>query len=260
MTTRTAGSRSARSVFIIGVLVGAASAIDGCAAPTEDAEQASTGEDLSGSFPVGTQLHTTAAVNLRRAPSTSASVLTMIPQGATVLSVSAHAEAGWYGITYQGMTGWVSGQSLATDASGAGDGPYTREQLRKMVEGHMAPGAESAADDFLNPGLTTQALVNAVGWLATHNPPAWQISAVNSNHHHDPAAHSGGFAVDCYDVNPGDDVRFVQLVNQNPYVAEVGLSGDYVGLRSYIHGKYYFTENAPTHVHIAVKQAYGSYE
>jgi hypothetical protein len=254
--------------MMIAVLVGVTAAIDGCAAPTEDAEQASTGQDLIGDFPVGTKLKTTADVNLRSSPSVNASILDVIPNGTTVTSASAHPQANWYGVTYQGVTGWVSGKYLTKNgpgggggAGGSGDGAlYTREEVRKMVAGHMAPGAGAAADDFLDPNLTTQALVNAVGWLATHNPPAWEISAVNSNHHYDPVAHSGGYAIDCYDLNPGDDVRFLELASQNPYIVEVGLSGDYVGLRSHIHGKYYFTENAPTHVHLAVRQAYGRFQ
>ncbi len=66
-----------------------------------------------------------------------------------------------------------------------------------VVKGHMRPGAEAAASDILDPGLTTQALVDALGWLATHHPPAWEISTINSNHHYDPLAHSGGFASIC---------------------------------------------------------------
>ena len=40
-----------------------------------------------------------------------------------------------------------------------------------VVKGHMRPGAEAAASEILDPGLTTQALVDALGWLATHHPP-----------------------------------------------------------------------------------------
>jgi len=231
----------------------------GCTTSADSDAPTVTAQDLSGDYPVGTPLRTTADLNLRAEPSLDAEVLDVIPAGSTVLSASAHSRANWYGVTWGAKTGWVSGQYLAKGAA-TNEEPFTRQQVRELVAGHMAPGAESAADDFLNPGLTTAELVNAVGWLATHDPPQWQVSAVNSNHHYDPAAHSGGLAFDCYDVNDADDESFVDLVNRNPYVKEVGLSGGYVALSSRIRGKYYFTETAPTHVHIAVKQAYGSYQ
>lgn len=227
----------------------------GCGGPVEE-EIAADPAALTGSFPVGAPLRTTASVNLRSRPSLSGAVLTIIPAGTQVLSASANPQAGWYGVTWSGKTGWVSGRYLSS--APAQPVSFSRTEVRRLVSGHMRAGAEAAADDFLDGGLTTQALVNAVGWIATHNPPAWEISAVNSNHHFDPAAHSGGLAIDLYNIDPGRDLEFVQLINRNPFVVEVGFSGDYIRLRGEISGKYYFSENAPTHIHLAVRQAFGT--
>lgn len=218
------------------------------------AEGASEGA-LSGAFPVGTPLVTTSSAALRQTPSPSAAVLATIPGGARVASASAQPRSGWYGVTWGGKTGWVSGAYLSKDTSGS----FSRQQVYQLVQGHMRPGAEQVAKDLLDSSLTSQKLVDAIGWLATSSPPAWEISAINSNHHYDPAAHSGGYAVDLYVKNAGDDLRFVQLVVKDPHFVEIGFSGDYVKLQSEVRGKYYFTENAPTHVHASVKQAYGSY-
>lgn len=143
-------------------------------------------------------------------------------------------------------------------AAPTASGTFSRRQVHGLVKGHMRPGAEAAASDILDPGLTTQALVDALGWLATHHPPAWEISAINSNHHYDPLAHSGGFAVDMYAKNAADDLAFMQLVSRDPQFIEIGLSGDYTSYAAEIQTKYHFEENAPTHVHASVKQAYGS--
>lgn len=88
--------------------------LGGCAAGGEDEEPAeSASEAIRGSFPVGTPLETTSAVNQRRAPSLEAGVLQTIPAGALVASGAANPRAGWYGITWDGKTGWVDGQYLA---------------------------------------------------------------------------------------------------------------------------------------------------
>lgn len=50
----------------------------------------------------------------------------------------------------------------------------------------------------------------------------------------------------------------MKLMVQNPHIAELGFSGEYVQYASEVHGKAYFTENAATHVHAATKVAYGS--
>ena len=258
MLLRPAGLSAA---LLLGCVLGALGCSAAPEAPTEAPTEASSEEALTGSFPVGTRFHTTNGANLRTAPSLQGAILTVIPAGTTVLCASAQPKSGWYGVTYLGKTGWLKAELLANGpASGAQSGGFTRSQVYQIARSHMRPGAERVAEDFLDPNLTTQALVNAVGWLATHSPPSWEISAINSNHHYDPAAHSGGYALDLYNTQASEDARFVQLVDQDPFVVEVGLSGDYTVQRNRLSGMYVFIENAPTHVHLAVKQAYGSFQ
>ncbi len=92
-------------------------AVLGCSAEVVGEEEPGTSaEALSGSFPVGTELRTTADVNHRREPSTSAEILQVIPPGTAVKSAAAQPRAGWYGITWNGKTGWVAGQYLSRPA------------------------------------------------------------------------------------------------------------------------------------------------
>ena len=58
-------------------------------APGDEAEVA-TASELSGDYPVGTPLVTTASVNLRESASGTATVLTVLEAGTRVLSASAH--------------------------------------------------------------------------------------------------------------------------------------------------------------------------
>jgi hypothetical protein len=216
-------------------------------------------EALTGSFPVGTPLETTAYLNLRERPSPSARILEVIPSGATVLSAAAQPVAGWYGVTWEGQTGWSSGQYLRrqTQVPTGQSGGFTRQQVYDLIAPRMRPGEAGAARDLLNPGLTTQKLVDALGWIATHNPPDWEVSALNTNHRYNPATHSSGYAADLYARSPADDLRMIRLLDQNPYIVELGLSGDYLPLLGQIRNKLKFSESAPTHIHFGVRQAYG---
>lgn len=53
----------------------------------------------------------TTNLNLRTGPATSFAVLAVMPGGTTVTVVSGPS-SGWYQVTYQGQTGWASGQYL----------------------------------------------------------------------------------------------------------------------------------------------------
>ncbi len=74
-------------------------------------------EGLSGPLSVGTTLKATTDVNLRSGPSTSNSVLDVIPTGSTVTLQTAAPSNGFYRIAYAGVVGWTSGKYLA--AAGA---------------------------------------------------------------------------------------------------------------------------------------------
>ena len=236
----------------LAALVLATLAIVACAAPAPAEESAGTADALSGDFAVGTPLRVTASVGQRSEPSPSAPVLQTIPGGADVQAASAHSRAGWFGVTWNGKTGWVDGQFLQKSTTEG----YTRQQVYQLALPRKQAGS-GAASDLLDPSLTTQALVNAVGWLATHTTIDWGFSVINTGHHDDPLAHTGGFAIDLFANNAADDDAFIDLVNRNPYIAEIGVSGDYAGyVDRFTNGKCAFIENAPTHVHVGVKRAF----
>ena len=96
--------------LILTVAAGSAS----CAADgVDESDSESSADEISGAFPVGTNLVTTADLKLRSSPSPSARILVVIPQGTLVKSAAAAPRAGWYGITWDGRTGWVDGAYLA---------------------------------------------------------------------------------------------------------------------------------------------------
>ncbi|MGI5864064.1 MAG: SH3 domain-containing protein [Myxococcales bacterium] len=76
----------------------------------------------SGSLAVGTSLRATANVNLRSGASTSYSVLRVVPNGATVVTVSAEQSNGYYKIRYDGTVGWSYGTYYTRVSSGSSSG------------------------------------------------------------------------------------------------------------------------------------------
>ena len=62
-------------------------------------------------------------------------------------------------------------------------------RVHRIAKDHHKPGS-GTADDFLDPALTTQELVNAVGWLADNFKGDWGFSVINTGHHDDPRAHA----------------------------------------------------------------------
>ena len=60
---------------------------------------------------------TTENLNLRDQASTSGKILTTIPKGKTVTILSEKDENGWYKVSYDGKTGYVSGSYLTTSTS-----------------------------------------------------------------------------------------------------------------------------------------------
>ncbi|MEP7123610.1 MAG: SH3 domain-containing protein [Byssovorax sp.] len=97
------------------VLLSAAGCIAAPADESFEAEDANQ-DGLTGSLPVGTTLSTTTGLNLRSGPSTSSSVLTVIPTGAEVSLIDADPVSGFYHVSYQSLTGWSSGKYLTGPA------------------------------------------------------------------------------------------------------------------------------------------------
>ena len=65
---------------------------------------------LTGSIAVGSTLTSTTGVNLRTGPSTSDTVLHVVPEGAKVTVVAADPKNGFYQVKHNGTTGWSYGQ------------------------------------------------------------------------------------------------------------------------------------------------------
>lgn len=105
---------SLRSLFLAATTVlGASLAVGACAPATESIgpEEGVAGQHdaVSGSLAVGTTLIATTDVNLRSGPSTSASVLHVVPAGATVTLVASAPSGGFYNVRHKGVTGWSYG-------------------------------------------------------------------------------------------------------------------------------------------------------
>ncbi len=108
-------------------------ALGACAPAPEDldtdelkgAEETGSGNDaISGSVEVGTKLTATTNVNLRSGPSTSKSILHVVPEGATVVVQDATPQNGFYKVKHDGTVGWSYGQyyKLTNPDNGGGDG------------------------------------------------------------------------------------------------------------------------------------------
>lgn len=91
-------------------------------AGTSDTEGApETGDDnqsLSGSASSGATLVTTTSVNFRSGPSTSKSIIDVLPSGTHVTVVDSAPSGGFYHVKHDGATGWVYGAYLAAASSG----------------------------------------------------------------------------------------------------------------------------------------------
>src|SRR5689334_4674063 len=103
----------------------------GCGTELADIGDASANElgqlndALTAGVPAGGTLRTTVARNLRSGPSTSASILRVMPKGANVTAVTGIPSGPWFKVVYGGTTGWAHGGSLtlvSTPAPAPSDG------------------------------------------------------------------------------------------------------------------------------------------
>lgn len=90
------------------------------------AEDVGTTEDsISGSIAVGTELKSTANVNLRTGPSTSYKVLHVVPNGSKVTVVESTPQNGFYKIKHDGTVGWSYGKYYQVASTGGTSGGGT---------------------------------------------------------------------------------------------------------------------------------------
>ncbi len=90
-------------------------------------ETDSTEGGLSGSVTTGATLKTTGNLNFRTGPSTSKSVMYVLPVGTTVIAQQAAPQNGFYKVKHDGTVGWSHGSYLqlvsSDDGGGAEDPP-----------------------------------------------------------------------------------------------------------------------------------------
>ena len=94
---------------------------------------------ITGSIAVGTTLIATTDVNLRSGPSTSKSVLHVVPAGASVTVVASSPKSGFYNVKHGGETGWSYGTYYKM-----GSPPPSSSSSSSSSSGSVA--APSAAD------------------------------------------------------------------------------------------------------------------
>lgn len=91
-------------------------------AEEDDGTDGRGAESVVGTVAAGSQLRTTANLNLRSSASTSASIYHVIPKGSLVTVVSGTPKSGWYNIKHGGVSGWSYGVYLDKVSSSTGGG------------------------------------------------------------------------------------------------------------------------------------------
>jgi hypothetical protein len=114
---------------------------------------------LTGSFPVGTPLFTTDFANVRKDASREAVVLQVLPPGTRVLSASQNPKNGYYGVTTDRFTAWISGTLLIT----ASDTPTTRLK-----------NATAIRDVAAAAGITNSAVLGGIAQSETGFAHCWR--------------------------------------------------------------------------------------
>ncbi len=110
--------------------------LSGCYAEMDEEgldESEQSDQALTGSHPVGTKLQTTAALNLRKGPSTGYSVLDVIASGGSVKLVQSSPSNGFYNVSYQGLNGWCSGNYLKKVSTGSTPANCNKTELNKCL-------------------------------------------------------------------------------------------------------------------------------
>ncbi|MEO8799514.1 MAG: SH3 domain-containing protein, partial [Polyangiaceae bacterium] len=161
----------------------------GCSAsPSEDDDSnlvASTDDPLNHSgptYPAGTQLRTTANLNLRATASTNGKVLRVIPQGSLVTVRTASGGNAWVALRFNGYDGWAYTGYLVKASSGSIAG-YSSSRANKLAskalreDGHAARGY--CALEVSNSVVASGILPNGVTWYRNN---AIDISEYMASH------------------------------------------------------------------------------
>jgi uncharacterized protein YraI len=99
---------------------------------TGDGSAGDGGSSLPGGSGGGSAT-TTSALNLRSAPSTSASIILVMPAGAGV-DLTGDSDSGFLGVIYQGTRGWAYADYLDTGGGGGdGSGGWSRDEIVAII-------------------------------------------------------------------------------------------------------------------------------
>jgi hypothetical protein len=120
MMSATRSTIALLSVMILVVTSGCSSAGGSKGDEVVGTDEGSAGA-VTAALPIGSTLTATSNLNLRTSPSTSSSVLHVIPTGAEVVTVNTTtAQNGFYNVKHAGSVGWAYGSYLTLVQSGGG--------------------------------------------------------------------------------------------------------------------------------------------
>jgi uncharacterized protein YraI len=156
------GHRSPVTAALALMVAGALTALGACSAssdPVDSEDLTAAPEDsdfaITQEVATGTTLRATANVNLRSGPSTSNSVLRVVPKGSLVKVVDSVPNNAFYKIDHNGTVGWGHGQYYEIVDDGGVDGSTpagTSLQTTGDVNLRSGPGTSYAILDVLTKG------------------------------------------------------------------------------------------------------------
>jgi cell wall-associated NlpC family hydrolase len=135
-------------------------------------------------------LETTADLNLRSAPSTSASVLAVIPVGSLVTVLDPTPQNGFYNVKFNGTAGWSYATYLTTPSTGGG-----------TTSGGSTGGVDPDGSPSPDNAVARAAL--SVGFSYYWGGGAWQETGATSSNKGScsgscpSCSHSGKYGADC---------------------------------------------------------------
>lgn len=137
-------------------------------------------------------LETTAALNLRSAPSTSASVLAVIPAGSLVTVLDPTPQNGFYNVKFNGTAGWSYASYLTTPSTAGG-----------TTSGGSTTGGGVDPDGSPSPDNAVARAALSVGFSYYWGGGAWQETGATSSNKGScsgscpSCSHSGSYGADC---------------------------------------------------------------
>jgi uncharacterized protein YraI len=117
-----------------------ATAVDSDELHGADESVGSSQSKVSGTLTAGTTLKATSDVNLRSGPSSSYSILHVVPLGSSVTVVDGTPQNGFYKVNHAGTVGWSSGAYYAQPSAPASPAPG--QNTSSSREGALARGKQ----------------------------------------------------------------------------------------------------------------------